>query len=182
MHFETPRDRENRIRETWLDLKRKNALMGPDARTTEEQLALQEEIVERCRALRWKMDQELIKENVEPIFKFNYRNYTAEDFMVDSAIEFSKLKHFLSHNPGVLKENNALTNEYEFIKKLMILEHSGKVNDPDANIAYNEILEKYERRQREIEMNVDEEDVLPLDDSDFMKLGSGGDFESENAD
>lgn len=56
MHFETPRERENRIRETWLDLKRKNALMGPDARTTEEQLEIQEEIVERCRSLRWKMD------------------------------------------------------------------------------------------------------------------------------
>lgn len=70
--------------------------------------------------------------------------------MVDSTVEFSKLKHFLSHNPGVLKENNALTNEYEFIKKLMILEHSGRVNDPDANIEYNEIVEKFERRRNQL--------------------------------
>ena len=149
MHFETPRERENRIKQMWLDLKRKNAIMGPDARTTEEQLAIQDEIVDRCRELRWKIDQELIKENIEPLFKFNYRKYTAQDFMVDSTVEFSKLKHFLSHNPSVLKENNALTNEYQFIKKLMILEHSGRVNDAEANNDYHDLQEKYMKKQRE---------------------------------
>jgi len=54
--FESEKEREYRIRETWLKMRRNNIEDSVDARTTEEQNLLQEEIVDRIRKLRWKMD------------------------------------------------------------------------------------------------------------------------------
>ena len=71
-HFETEKEREERIYEMWFNMKHKNAIQGPDSQTTPEQLKLQEEIVDRIRNLRWKIDQELIKFSHHPLFQFNY--------------------------------------------------------------------------------------------------------------
>ena len=40
LHFESEDERYWRIREIWLDLKRKNVIKGPDSVTTEEQIEL----------------------------------------------------------------------------------------------------------------------------------------------
>jgi hypothetical protein len=72
MFLEDDFERELRLKELWLDLKRKNVIGGPDARTTNEQLDLQEKIVDKIRDVRWKIDQELVKKNIDPLFKKAY--------------------------------------------------------------------------------------------------------------
>jgi hypothetical protein len=58
------------------------------------------------------MDQELVKRNVEPLFKENYRAYDKEEFLLDSDIEFSKIKRLLEKNPKMLKEDPLLGIDY----------------------------------------------------------------------
>jgi hypothetical protein len=72
MFLEDDYEREKRLKELWLDLKRKNVIGGPDARTTNEQLDLQEKIVDKIRDVRWKIDQELVKKSIDPLFKKAY--------------------------------------------------------------------------------------------------------------
>ena len=117
--WEAPHERERRLKEIWIDLKRKNAIGGPDARTTNEQLALQEVIVDKIRDIRWKIDQEMVKHNLDPLFKYAYTKYTKDEFMYDSEIQFSKLKAFLHKNPRILKEDSIISQEYLTIINLI---------------------------------------------------------------
>lgn len=84
--FESDKEREYRIRETWLKIRKSNIEQSSDARTTEEQNLLQEDIVEWIRKLRWKIDQEFVGFGFEPVFKYNYRRYTQREFMADADI------------------------------------------------------------------------------------------------
>lgn len=54
--WETDDDKHERLKKIWLDLKRKNALGGLEARTTEEQDELSGKIVELTRKIRFKID------------------------------------------------------------------------------------------------------------------------------
>lgn len=121
-------EREKRLREIWIDLKRKNVIGGPDARTTDEQLELQELIVDKIRDVRWKIDQEMVKKGLDPLFKKAYYKYTKDEFMFDADMQFSKLKSFLSKNPRILKEDQVIGKEYlgiiKLIKRKKLLEYS----------------------------------------------------------
>jgi hypothetical protein len=113
-------EREVRLMELWIDLKKKNVLNeGPDARTTNEQLELQELIVDKIRDVRWKIDQEMVKQSLEPLFRNAYTRYKKNEFMFDADIQFSKLKHFLDKNPRILKEDSVIGEEYGEIIKLI---------------------------------------------------------------
>lgn len=61
--WESDEDREVRLKRTWLEMHRRQALGGVDAMQTEEQLELTEQIVELMRKVRWKVDQELVRHN-----------------------------------------------------------------------------------------------------------------------
>jgi len=117
--FENPDERAHRIHKEWIQLKRANVLENPDKRTTEEQVDLQNEIVDKIRDLRWRVDQELVRRKLDPIFKFNYHRYTKSMFMFDSDIEFSKLKTFLDRNPRILQEDPLVGTEYKKIMELL---------------------------------------------------------------
>lgn len=54
--WESQEERHLRIKKLWLDLKRKNALGGAQARTTEQQIEINKEIVELLRRVRWRVD------------------------------------------------------------------------------------------------------------------------------
>jgi hypothetical protein len=54
--WEDTEEKADRLRKIWLDLKRKNALGGIEARTTEEQDGLSEQIVELTRKVRFRID------------------------------------------------------------------------------------------------------------------------------
>jgi hypothetical protein len=124
--WENPEDKQERLRKIWLDLKRKNALGGVEARTSEEQDELTQKIVELTRKLRWKVDQELTRRNIEPLFKENYRTYDKEEFLIDSDIEFYKIKKLLEKNPKILKDDPLIGLDYlkiiQLIKRHKIVE------------------------------------------------------------
>lgn len=104
----------------WIDLKRKNALGGIDAVSTQEQLDLNKQIVDLVRRVRWRTDQELTRRNIEPIFKDFYTDkYDKEEFLIDAGFEFYKLKNLLSRNPRVLKDDPVLSLDYYKIIQLL---------------------------------------------------------------
>lgn len=54
----------------------------------------------------------MVRRNIDPIFKENYRAYDKEEFLLDSDMEFSKIKKLLEKNPKVLKEDPLLSIDY----------------------------------------------------------------------
>lgn len=151
--WEEPHEREKRLKEIWIDLKRKNALEGPDARTTMEQLELQEHIVDKIRDLRWKIDQEMVKNNLEPLFKKAYHKYTKDEFLFDADIQFSKLKDFLKKNPRVLKEDPIIGQEYmgiiNLIRRKKLLEYTTPAYRREHEESLDDQKAKIQRRRRE---------------------------------
>ncbi len=48
------------------------------------------------RKIRWRVDQELTRRNIDPLFKDNYAGkYDKEEFLIDSDMEFYKIKKLL---------------------------------------------------------------------------------------
>jgi hypothetical protein len=72
------------------------------------------------------MDQELVKRNIEPVFKHNYRGYDKEEFLVDVNLEFYKIKKLLEKNPKTLKDDPLLSIDYmkviDMIKRRKLIE------------------------------------------------------------
>ena len=53
------------------------------------------------------------------MFGSNYRYYDVTEFMIDSDIEFSKIKKFFENNPKVIEEDKEIGIDYwKLIKKL----------------------------------------------------------------
>jgi len=67
------------------------------------------------------VDQKLVQHNVDPLFPENYKTFAKWEFLIDSDVEFSKLKHLLDKNPKVLTEDPLVGLDYvkiiELIKK-----------------------------------------------------------------
>ena len=120
----------------WIDLKRKNAIGGGEARSSKKQDSLNQEIVELVRRIRYKLDQELSRRNIEPLFKENYYSYDKSEFLVDADFEFVKVKNLLSKNPTVLKEDPVLSIDYlkiiNLIKQKKLLELTSDQYDPSS--------------------------------------------------
>ena len=134
--WETQEDKEERIKKIWINLKRKNALGGVDQRTSDEQLELNKEITELVRKIRWRVDQELTRRSIEPIFKENYYSYEKDEFLIDADFEFVKIKNLLSKSPKLLKEDPILSIDYlkiiNLIKQKKLLENITDQFDPTA--------------------------------------------------
>ena len=134
--WESDEEREQRIKKVWIELKKKQALLPPTEfkKATREHQELTKEIVEMTRRVRWRIDQELTRKNVEPIFKENYYSYTKDEFMLDADFEFYKVKNLLSKSPRLLKEDPILGVDYlkiiNLIKKKKLLELSSDQYDP----------------------------------------------------
>jgi len=123
-------------------LKRKDALGGIDATTTEEQSEINKEITELVRKIRWRTDQELTRRNIEPIFKDNYTGkYDKEEFLIDAGMEFFKIKKLLSKNPKLLKDDPVLSLEYfkiiNLIKRKKLLEDTSNHFDAEDSVSSN---------------------------------------------
>ena len=88
------------------------------------------------RRVRWRIDQELTRKNVEPIFKENYYSYTKDEFMLDADFEFYKVKNLLSKSPRLLKEDPILGVDYlkiiNLIKQKKLMEMTSDHFDPMA--------------------------------------------------
>jgi hypothetical protein len=114
-------------------LKRKNALGGVEARTTEEQDEITKQIVDLTRNIRFKIDQELTRRNIEPLFKENYRAYDKEEFLMDCDLEFFKIKKLLEKNPKMLKEDPLLGIDYLKIINLIKRKKLSEVTSDEFN-------------------------------------------------
>lgn len=93
--WETDAERHERVKSIWLQLKRRNALGGLDSVSVHEHDQATRKIVRAIRDLRFKVDQKLVQNNVEPVFKENYKTYAKWEFLADSDVEFSKLRSLL---------------------------------------------------------------------------------------
>lgn len=91
-------------------------------------MELNREITELVRKIRWRVDQELIRRSIEPVFKENYYSYDKEEFLIDTDFEFVKIKNLLSKSPKLLKEDPVLSIDYmkiiNLIKQKKLLENS----------------------------------------------------------
>lgn len=117
-------------------MKRKNAFGGIDASTFEEQQEINTQAVDLIRRIRWRVDQELTRRNIEPLFPNNYAGkYDKDEFLIDCDLEFFKIKKLLEKNPNVLKEDPILSIDYlkimGLIRQRKLLEHTTNVFDAE---------------------------------------------------
>ena len=148
------------MKRIWIDLHRKNALGGIDAPTSEEHLELGQQITERLRKVRWKVDQEVTRRNKQPLFKNLYADkYEKEEFLLDADMEFYKVKKLLDNNPNVLKDDPVLSIDYmkiiSLIKRKKLLEDTSDRYDAENSYTavWNDLGElKRDKMMKEREM------------------------------
>ena len=104
--------------------------------TREENLEMNQEIAELIRHIRWRVDQELTRRNIEPLFKDNYTDkYDKHEFLIDADVEFSKIKKLLEKNPSMLRSDPILSLDYfkiiDLIKQKKLLEATSDHFDPE---------------------------------------------------
>ena len=102
------------MKKIWIELKRKNAFgeQKDVAKQNREQIEMNKEIGALIRQIRWRVDQELTRRHVEPVFKENYYAYTKDEFMFDAEFEFYKVRNLLSRSPRLLREDPILGTDY----------------------------------------------------------------------
>ena len=151
--WETEDERSLRLKKMWIEMRRKNALGGVDAIQPAEHIEMTKKITELLRGIRWRIDQELTRKNMEPIFKHLYYTYEKEEFLLDVDLEFHKVKKLLEKNPRVLRDDPIMSIEYlkiiEMIKQKKLLEVTSDHYDPESAPAtiYHDInaLERKEK-------------------------------------
>mmetsp|Transcript_25448 Transcript_25448/g.24779 ORF Transcript_25448/g.24779 Transcript_25448/m.24779 type:complete len:138 (-) Transcript_25448:290-703(-) len=128
-------------------MQRKNALGPLQGRTTDEQHRLHREVVRLTRKLRWKIDQELVRRDIRPVFKENLRTYDRKEFVLDADIEVSKIRFVLEKSPELLMEDPLLGVEYlkilDLMKKTKLVEYSSNAYDP-AEAAFTSFYDSKE--------------------------------------
>ena len=76
----------------------------------------------------------MVNNNIDPIFYENLVTYTKEEFLIDSEIEFSKIKALLDKHPKELREDPIIGMDYlrmiNLIRKKRLLEPTYDPNDP----------------------------------------------------
>lgn len=89
---------------------------------------MNKEIVELIRKVRWRVDQELTRRSIEPIFKENLASYDKHEFLLDADFEFVKVKNLLGRTPKMLREDPVLQIDYlkviNLIKKKKMMEET----------------------------------------------------------
>jgi len=77
-----------------------------------------------------------VRRNIDPLFKENYRAYDKEEFLLDSDVEFSKIKRLLEKNPKVLKEDPFLGVDYLKIINLIKRKKLVELTSDEYNAAH----------------------------------------------
>jgi hypothetical protein len=95
------------------------------------------------RRIRWRVDQELTRRSIEPLFKDNYADkYEKHELLIDADVEFTKIKRLLERHPKVLKDDPILSVDYfkiiGLIKQKKLLEETSDHFDPQ-----NQYLTEY---------------------------------------
>ena len=118
--WESDEDREKRLKKTWLDMQRRNAIGGVDTLTSEEHQEITNAIVKLMRKVRWKVDQELVRRNKRPLFQELYfGKYEKDEFLIDVDVEFYKVKKLLEKDPRTLRDDPLISLDYHRIIELI---------------------------------------------------------------
>lgn len=160
--WETEEDKELRIKKLWIDLKRKNALAHDSpAKRSDDYMDLNTQIVELIRRLRWRVDQEMTRRSIEPLFKENYYTYDKDEFLIDADFEFSKIRNLLNKSPKLLREDPIMQIDYlkiiDLIKQKKLVENTSDQYDPSsAHVAHYYDLEKARKvKEREEQLQLE---------------------------
>ena len=117
-------------------MKRKDAIGAASAATSADHAQLNAEIAELLRRVRWRVDQELTRRSIEPIFKENYYSYDKDEFLLDADFEFIKVRNLLNKSPKLLRDDPIMGVDYlkviNLIKQKKVLENSSDHYDPTA--------------------------------------------------
>jgi hypothetical protein len=115
-YWESPIDKETRLRESWIKAKQRSLT---EDHNNEEASALNESISDLVRTLRRKIDQQLIKNRKHPAFGANYKNYNDEELLIDADIEFHKIKKFLQKDSNIIKQDPEIGYRYDDLLKTL---------------------------------------------------------------
>ena len=114
---------------------------------------MNKDITELLRRIRWRVDQEMTRRSIEPIFKENYYAYDKDEFLIDADFEFVKIKNLLNKSPNLLKDDPILSIDYmkiiQLIKQKKMIEGTSDHFDPTS--ATEEHYFDIEKSQRLIE-------------------------------
>lgn len=93
-YWETLDERATRLESMWLQARKARETKE----TNEAELhILYAEAVKKLRNIRWKLDQTLEKSGINPLFKEMYMSYTRDEFLLDSQVNFRKIKALFKH-------------------------------------------------------------------------------------
>lgn len=102
------------------------------------------------RRIRWRVDQEMTKRSMEPIFKENYASYDKDEFLIDADFEFVKVKNILNKSPNILRDDPIISIDYlkiiNLIRQKKLLENTSDQFDPTSVLeAHHYDIDKAER-------------------------------------
>lgn len=143
-YWETLEEKEERFRIKWIESKQKllsnieftNELISlekidipKNSKATEESIQkLTNDLCKLIRDLRFKIDQNLLKQNKHPLFGSNYKYYKGDEFMLDADHEFYKIKKFLKNEKSKIINDAEIGHRYEelleTLKRKKILENT----------------------------------------------------------
>ncbi len=138
-YWETPEEKEERLRILWIESKQRllnnidmsNRIINidkidvpTDSKSTEENIEnLSNDLCKLIRDLRFKIDQNLLKQNKHPLFGSNYKYYKGDELMLDADHEFYKIKKFLKNDKSKI------------------------ISDPEIGYRYEELLDSLKRKK-----------------------------------
>lgn len=98
-------------------------------------MEINQSITDLVRRIRWRVDQELTRRSIEPLFKDNYSGkYDKHEFLIDADIEFTKIKRLMEKNPSILRNDPIIGVDYlkiiQLIKQKKLLEETSDHFDP----------------------------------------------------
>eukprot|EP00826_Nyctotherus_ovalis_P016763 TRINITY_DN14878_c0_g1_i3.p1 TRINITY_DN14878_c0_g1~~TRINITY_DN14878_c0_g1_i3.p1 ORF type:complete len:260 (+),score=110.93 TRINITY_DN14878_c0_g1_i3:117-896(+) len=100
--WETYEERMTRLEQIWKKLKenKKNEIIEEDKLLESIQKA-----VDHLRSVRWKLDQILEKNEIDPIFIDHYQTYTRKEFLLGAETRFHKICALIKRMPKELKRD-----------------------------------------------------------------------------
>ncbi len=143
-YWEDADEKEMRLRELWINScknKLEKNIKRPDYVIKDLQ-KVNEDISELVRSLRRKIDQSLLKIRKHPIFGANYRYYKRDEFMLDSEMEFHKIKKFLENSPDKIKNDPEIGYKYKELIDLLKRKKVGEQTTSKFEDPVDELVEE----------------------------------------
>jgi len=166
-YWEDLDQKEMRLRELWINSRKERLeqnMKRPET-LSKELTKLNDNISVLVRNLRRKIDQTLLKNRKHPIFGANYRYYKYDEFMLDSEIEFHKIKKFLESSPEKIKNDPEIGYKY---KELIDLLKRKKIGEATTS-QFEDPIDEFKEEKKE-EEQVDEDITENIESQEKVKI------------